>query len=137
MNSSLKGLLTFVAIVLMVLGVSFGLALFLSSSDKNQNTEQEQAVVTEPKIYTVPLDAKDIKPVNAEIKKFDYIQFNSEDGGQHQIVKVNQGEHGGEALKSSVFGGDEGYRVQFKDVGTFYLKDTFNPEQKITILVQE
>ena len=123
--------------MMLVGGTVFFTALKLLGKS-NQTSNQQQATTTnEPAIYKVPLDKNSKEPVNAAIKKNDYIQFDSEDGGQHHIVRLGEGEHGGDTLDSGVFGADEGYRVQFKDIGTFYLQDKLNPDIKISVTVTE
>lgn len=117
-------------------GAAFGVTRALTGSDSQPVNQTQEETVSEPVLYTVLLDKNKKEPISMTIRAGEYIQFNSEDGGQHQIMPTGEGEHGQDALSSPVFGGAEGYRIQFKDIGQFELKDNFEPDQMITVQVQ-
>ncbi len=66
-----------------------------------------------------------------------YVQFNSKDGKTHDLSLGAGGEehqHVGK-FQSGEFKGDEGWRVQFKDEGTFTFHDHYNPKVNIVVIV--
>lgn len=136
--SSKKEILVVTLLLLLIGGLIFWGSLKVFGNLSKSDTIQEQAEKTEPAVYRVGLDKNKKEPISLEVKLNEYVQFDSEDGQQHQIVQAGDGEHGSDAIGGSEpFGGEEGYRMQFKDIGTYYLQDKFNPELKINVIVKK
>lgn len=90
-------------------------------------------------VYEVALRSENKDPIDLLIKKGEYVQFNSKDGGQHQIVQGRHGntEHAKQALDSKVFNGDEGYLIEFKATGKYEFHDNYDHDYTINILVYD
>lgn len=123
-------------IVILVAGVGSGavFATMYLTRDKPTSssvTSQQQSV--EPASYKIVLDVTDKNPVSMQVKQGEFVVFVPEDSSQHRIVSSGSGEHAEDAFDSGVFEASQSYRMQVKDIGTFKLKDTFNPDKKIVI----
>ena len=71
------------------------------------------------------------------VAKGSYVQFNSKDGNTHDLSLGGGGsehEHKGN-FQSGDFKGDEGWRVQFNDEGTFTFHDHYNPQVNVVVVV--
>lgn len=90
-------------------------------------------------VYEIELKKENKDPIDLLIKKDEYVQFNSKDGGQHQIVQGGHDntEHAQQSLDSTVFSGDEGYLVQFKKTGKYEFHDNYDHDYTMTIIVYE
>ncbi|MGI9027830.1 MAG: cupredoxin domain-containing protein [Candidatus Saccharimonadales bacterium] len=91
-------------------------------------------------VYSVDLRKENKDPIDLLIKKGEFVQFNSKDGQQHQIVKGghSSGEHGGGGMvDSGVFDADEGYQIQFNEVGKFDFHDNLDRDYTITVIVYD
>lgn len=134
---------TLLAVILVILVGGFLVSSPSSSKtdapdDSSQEVKSEQSDVSEkgePDVYSLDLNNSSDDPITVQINVGDYIQFNGDEGQQHQIVQSGEGEHGDEELDSGVFSGDQAYRVRFSDEGSFVLTDTFNPALRITVSV--
>lgn len=104
--------------------------------------------------HEVELTKTNKDAVDLLINVGDYVQFNSKDGGEHQIIQgkptVEHGhdelsdathgeEHGTSSspLDSGIFKADEGYSLQFKNVGKYEFHDNFNHDYAITVIVYD
>lgn len=91
-------------------------------------------------VHTVDIKKENNQPIDLLIKKGEFVQFNSKDGGEHQIV---QGEHSSELhggnglIDSGVFKGDEGYLLEFKEIGKFNFHDNLDRDYSITVIVYD
>ncbi|HUP26270.1 MAG TPA: hypothetical protein VM124_01325 [Candidatus Limnocylindrales bacterium] len=101
------------------------------SSDCGQRTtcialEKDQA---QPNAVTVPVGG--------------YVQFNSADGRQHNIGLGGGDEHhDGKhvhlgAYASGDFKADEGWKVQFNEMGTYDFHDHYHPDIHVTVVVYQ
>lgn len=74
-------------------------------------------------------------PDTIAVKLGSYLQFNSADGKSHSLsLGKGGGEHSHRGkFNSGKFSGDEGWRVQFNQEGSFFFHDHLNP--KINVLV--
>ncbi len=91
-------------------------------------------------IHNVDVHRDNDQPIDLLVNKGEYVQFNSKDGGNHQIVLGGHGSdhHGGEGqIDSGVFKAEEGYRVQFKESGKFNFHDNLDRDYTITIIVYD
>jgi len=128
----------FIVVAIAVVGAgSVGVTLLLTGDSDNSNSDSSQMQDApsnqQPQIQKVALNTKDQSPLLIQAKQGDYIQFEPSDDSKHQIVSAGSGEHAEDGFDSGVFDSTESYRMQVKDLGTFELQDTFNPDQKITI----
>ncbi len=126
-----------IIVAILVVGVgSVGVTLLLTGNDNGtDNTAQVQSESTQqqPQIQMVSLDIEDQSPLLIQARQGDYIQFEPVDDSSHQIISSGDGEHAEDGFDSGVFNADQNFRMQVKDIGTFELQDTYNPDKKITI----
>lgn len=104
--------------------------------------------------HVVSLTKDQTEPVDLLINVGDYVQFNSKDGSEHQIIQGKPtADHGhdeyadavhGEAhgatdspLDSGIFKADEGYLLQLKNVGKYEFHDNFNHDYAISVIVYD
>ena len=140
--------------------ISFG-AVFAIRSDNGQVASNTTTSRTANQVFgskenphQVSLTKDQTEPVDLLINVGDYVQFNSKDGSEHQIIQGKPtADHGhdeyadavhGEAhgdsvspLDSGVIKADEGYLVQFKDIGKLEFHDNFNHDYAITVIVYD
>ncbi len=67
------------------------------------------------------------------------VQFNSADGRSHNLSLGKGGEehnHRG-PFASGEFGADEAWRVQFKQAGSYFFHDHYNPSSIVLVVVYE
>ncbi|MCA9324542.1 hypothetical protein KC959_03485 [Candidatus Saccharibacteria bacterium] len=134
-KSNLFEALTIVVAVVVVGAGAVGGTLLLTrnSGDGDTNDVQSSVAEREPQIQKVVLNVDDQAPITVQVRQGDYIQFEPTDDSKHQIISVGSGEHAEDGFDSGIFESTQSYRMQVKDIGTFELQDTFNPDQKITI----
>lgn len=104
--------------------------------------------------HQVSLTKSQEEPIDLLIDAGDYVQFNSGDGGEHQVIQGKPtADHGhdeyadavhGEAhgaadspLDSGIIKADEGYLVQFNQVGKFDFHDNYNHHYAVTVIVYD
>ncbi len=99
--------------------------------------------------HIVKLQSDRAEPSAIAITRGDYVQFNSADGRTHNIGQgrgddqvhvaagLDEHDHAGDGKESGDFGPDEGYRVQFNQVGTYDFHDHLNPTISVTVIVYE
>lgn len=127
------------AIIIAAASISFGLTY----------SKQPNTVAATGNVVQVDLLGDHAEPSVVSVEKGQYVQFNTKDNKRHDI---GQGrgesvthpthsdvghEHAFEAKQSGVFGGDEAYKVQFKETGTFTFHDHLNPTISIVVVVYE
>lgn len=90
--------------------------------------------------YQVQLQATKATPDTLSIPVGSTVQFDSHDGNEHELA-LGEGaadghghDHTG-AYSSGTFGADEGWRVQFKETGTYFFHDHKNPDINILVVV--
>lgn len=79
------------------------------------------------------------EPDTLTVKVGEYVQFNSNDGKKHSLSLGKGGEvheHNG-PFSSGEFKADEAWRVQFKEPGTYYFHDHFDPAINILLVVYD
>lgn len=96
------------------------------------------------KISYINLYSDKFSPNTLAIKINESVEFDSKDGGKHTIV---QGKGDGmqdihnhdsnSSLQSKEFNSDEGYRVNFKQVGTYFFSDTKITNDYVTVVVYD
>ncbi len=150
----------FVAGGLLIAILSFG-AAFAIRSNAEESVATTASTVTEDSTlgtkenpHVVSLTKDQSKPVDLLINVGDYVQFNSKDGGEHQIIQgkptadhghdeyadaVHGEEHGktDSPLDSGVIKSDEGYLLQFNNIGKFEFHDNYNHDSEITVIVYD
>lgn len=135
------GLLT-----LLVLGISIGFVFSYTLAQKNavepkmDDISSGQVADKDGKVvYEVQLRKENKDPIDLLIKKGESVQFNSKDGGQHQIVQGGHGNttHGTSSLDSGVFNNDEGYLLEFKETGKYDFHDNYDHDYTITVIVYD
>lgn len=99
----------------------------------------------------VALTPEGMKPDELAVKVGEFVQFNSADGKRHNI-SLGEGAGGAEdsghaahkgkhehtsGYASGDFEADEAWRVQFREPGTYYLHDHYNPKLNILVIVYE
>jgi plastocyanin len=161
-KSQFKPFLPFIAGGVIVAIISFATVFALrSNNDEPTNatavassTSEDSSLGSKQNPHQVSLTKDQTKPVDLLIDVGDYVQFNSKDGGEHQIIQgkptadhghdeyadaVHGEEHGAadSPLDSGVFKADEGYIVQFNDVGKYEFHDNYNHDYEISIIVYD
>lgn len=162
--SSNKSRIRFIAPILagglLVAVVSFVVAYSLRSdssaslANTSESASSSSTLGSKENPHTVALTKDQTKPVDLLINVGDYVQFNSKDGSEHQIIEgkptedhghdayadaVHGHEHGESRsmLDSGVFAADEGYLVQFSNVGKYNFHDNYNHDYAITVIVYD
>jgi plastocyanin len=85
----------------------------------------------------IDITSDGIKPGEVAIEAGRYVQFNTKDGKTHNLSLGKGGEahdHTG-PLHSGDFKKDEAWRVQFKEEGSYYFHDHYNPELSVLVVV--
>ena len=97
-----------------------------------------------PMVHMVALGTDHATPTALAIKKGDYVQFNSKDGGLHEIAlgsgdayASNHNHEGIDQAGSGIFKADEGYKVQFKKTGTYEFHDHLHPDVFVSVIVYQ
>lgn len=141
---SKKQILVSLAGFLVFAGLGFGISYKLSSTTEVPTSGSAATEGSKDNPHQLALSKADKDPVDLLIKKGDYVQFNSKDGSQHQIIQgaSTMAEHGPtehvpSPLDSGVFNGDEGYLLQFKEIGKYEFHDNYDHDHTITIVVYE
>lgn len=121
-------------IILFAVGVATGISLVAVT------VWQQSKVVGVTKAVALERDAA--KPSVVAVKKGEYVQFNSRDGREHNLVQGQldggvSGGHGTSDKQSGIFKANEAWRVQFKEKGTYNFYDQFNPRIVITVITYE
>ena len=156
MSLNKKQLSIYAVCFITVAGVAFGLTYKITAKkDKPAAiTVTEQGTKENPFQVALKKDNKD--PVDLLIKTGDYVQFNSKDGGEHQIIQGKPTtEHGNtspannehiesdsrpeqsKALDSGIIKPDEGYLLQFNKTGKYEFHDNYSHEYTITIIAYD
>ena len=140
--------------------IGFGAIYALRSGNNNSVTANAQLTTSNSTIGTkqnphlVALTKDQKAPIDLLVDVGDYVQFNSKDGGEHQIIQGKQSvEHGHDALSdatngeehgtsaspldSGIIKADEGYLVQFKNVGKYEFHDNYNHHYAVTVIVYD
>ncbi len=132
-------LLTFIIIGSLAFGV-----LYTVSKDTQKPASSESAQGTKQNPYQVSLKKENKEPVDLLIKKGEYVQFNSSDGEDHQIIQgasTNEEhgptEHVPSPLDSGLIKSDEGYLLQFKETGKYDFHDNYDHDYTISVLVYD
>lgn len=126
------GRLTLIIIVAAIAGaIGFAVAFALSSSQK------ATAPTARCGGYCVNLYSHKAEPESLAVKVGDFVQFNSADGKPHSLSLGEGGQaHQHETnFSSGVFKGDEAWRVQFKNEGSFVFHDHLNPKISTVVVV--
>lgn len=127
---------TWVLVISAVVIVALGSALVSFLLTRNSN---QQSITTDQRINTVALKKSNNQPIDLLIKAGEYVQFNSADGEQHQVVQGHNSNttHGENMLDSGVFDGDEGYKIQFTKIGKYEFHDNNDHDYTITVIVYD
>lgn len=140
--------------------LSFGAAFTIRSTSESpvSNTLSQategSTLGTKQNPHVVSLTKDQEEPIDLLINVGDYVQFNSKDGSQHQIIQgkptadhghdayadaVHGEEHGktNSPLDSGIMQADEGYLLQFKNIGKFEFHDNYNHHYAVTVIVYD
>lgn len=151
----------FVAGGLLVAIISFASVYAVRSGvEQPVNSNVASATVDKPALgskenpHLVSLTKDQTQPVDLLINVGDYVQFNSKDGSEHQLIQGKPtADHGhdeyadavhGEAhgatdspLDSGIIKADEGYLLQLNRVGKYDFHDNYNHNYAITVIVYD
>lgn len=128
-----KQTIILVAIALLASFISFSVVKAISVNNSHKNTSSVPAC----KDTCVSLYEDKASPNTIAVAVGSYVQFNSKDGKTHDLSLGAGGEehqHMGK-FQSGEFKADEGWRVQFKNEGTFTFHDHYNPKVNIVVIV--
>jgi plastocyanin len=128
---------------LVMAGIAYGAVYNLASSPKNASNASATTLGSKDKPHEISLSKAQEEPIDLVVKAGDYVQFNSKDGNEHQIViGPAKQEHGATApnheaseLSSGIIKKDEGYLLPLPNTGKFEFHDNYNHNYTITILV--
>ncbi|MEO5498991.1 MAG: hypothetical protein ABIR46_00660 [Candidatus Saccharimonadales bacterium] len=129
-NSTKLQILAVVLVSLVGFGAVYGYTKYSNSNSPSQSSCKDTCVA---------LGIDGAAPNSIAVALNSYVQFNSADGKSHNLSLGEGGEeheHTGK-FNSGVFKADEGWRVQFKDEGTFIFHDHFNPKINVVVVVYE
>ena len=130
---SRKQFVTLAAVLLVASLVSF-LAIFtLSTRDKDSRTSSQSTCQG----TCVSLYEDRASPDTLAVSVGSFVQFNSKDGKTHDLSLGgggNEHQHKGK-FQSGEFKGDEGWRVQFNEEGTYTFHDHYNPKVNVVLVV--
>jgi plastocyanin len=138
MTKNVRLIIVVAGILVVTSGFGFGLARLTAPKTASAAAD-----------HTVNLLADRADPTAIAVLKGEYVQFNSKDGKTHNIgqgsgddpVHQQLGQdvhaHNYNEKESGNFGADEGYRVQFNEVGTYAFHDHLNPKISVTVIVYE
>ncbi|MES2876676.1 MAG: hypothetical protein V4678_04380 [Patescibacteria group bacterium] len=160
-KDTLKKLGPIVAGGVLVAIISFAAVIAIRSgneesavSNTTSNVTDDSTLGSKENPHQVSLTKDQTKPVDLLINVGDYVQFNSKDGSEHQIIQgkptadhghdeyadaVHGEEHGAtdSPLDSGIIKADEGYLVQFKEIGKLEFHDNYNHDYAITVIVYD
>lgn len=136
-----------------VLGFVASYQITMNNSNTAEATEVSK-LGTKQNPHEIALTSDQKEPIDVLINVGDYIQFNSRDGGDHQVIQgkptiehghdelsdaTNGEEHGtsGSPLDSGLIKADEGYLVQFNNVGKYEFHDNYHHAYAITVIVYD
>lgn len=124
--------LILIGIMVVAALASFGAVYAVTGNKSSSSSVNEDCNGTCVSLY------KDkASPNTIAVAKGGFVQFNSKDGNVHDLSLGGGGsehEHKGK-FQSGDFKGDEGWRVQFNDEGTFTFHDHYNPEVNVVVVV--
>ncbi len=156
-----------VTLLIVVVALGIGFAASYTLAQKSESSQQSKAADQLPAgrlpdkdgkaVYEVQLIRGTKEPVDLLLKTGDYVQFNSKDGGEHQIIqgKNTNTEHGdtapatndhaeagdrpekAKALDSGIIKPDEGYLIQFNNTGKYEFHDNYDHDYTITVIVYD
>ena len=124
---------TLAAVLLVASLVSF-LAIFTLSTRNKDNRMSSQSTCQGT---CVDLYEDKASPDTLAVSVGSFVQFNSKDGKTHDLSLGgggNEHQHKGK-FQSGEFKGDEGWRVQFKEEGTYTFHDHYNPKVNVVLVV--
>ncbi len=130
MKKKLKDQITLIATVAVITAViTFGATLTFGNN--------QTGAPANCKGECVALGKNKATPDTLAVKVGSYVQFNSADGKTHRL-SIGEGgkehDHKGN-FSSGDFKGDEAWRVQFKDKGSFLFHDHYNPKISVSVVV--
>lgn len=135
LKKSLQKPLVLIAVVFVVIVLAAGIGYAISQKNgKNDAANSKKPASQETSIRLL---GKTANPDIVTVKAGSYVQFNSADGGKHNIALEHAAvQHNDDKeYHSGDFEKDEAWRVQFKKDGTYTFRDEFNPEVKIRVVV--
>jgi plastocyanin len=126
----------FYIVGLSAMAVAVGLTGYMLTSHSlvNKNNTAHAHVCED---HCVALEASRANPDTLTVKAGEFVQFNSADGNSHSLSLGEGGEDHGHngPFSSGEFKADEGWRVQFKEPGTYFFHDHHHPEINILVVV--
>lgn len=128
----MKNLISRKHIVLTIVAVLFSFVSVYSIT-----TSASTNAVKCPVEACVSLNKQVATPTVVTVTSGSYVQFNSTDGGKHNIALAHSVvQHSDESeFDSGDFGGDEAYKVQFKQDGAYTFRDKYNNKVSINVIV--
>jgi hypothetical protein len=126
---------------LVVAGI-FGLSLLIGAAAV---LRPKPVVTGSGKLHSISLLSDHADPDIVFVKVGEEVQFNARDGKSHNISQgesIHQHSAATDAAQSpgkesGTFGSTEGYRVAFRQAGTFLFHDTLNDSINVTVVAYE
>lgn len=123
-------------VVLLVLPLIIATGSFLAAKQYAEQEKVVEASACEAR-ECISLTESGATPAEITIPAGSYVQFNSRDGKTHNMSLGQGGEehdHKG-PFHSGEFKGDEAWKVQFKEDGSYYFHDHYNPKINVLVVV--
>ncbi len=122
---------------ILIAGMFMAVAVVAFAGTYALTNDQQLAATSECADTCVSLKSDKAYPDTVTVTPGSYVQFNSADGNSHSL-SLGQGGHDHAhhgKFSSGTFGADEGWRVQFKEEGSFVFHDHMNPEISVLVVV--
>jgi plastocyanin len=132
--------------IIFIVSLAVGAVIFIATATSPRSSGEVvvAGASSDASVHMVALGPNDAADPNTlAIKVGEYIQFNSNDGKQHQIAQGKGHDFGEDhehiegGLESGTFAADEAFKVQFKQQGTYFFHDNLNPSITISVVVYD
>ncbi len=131
-----KHLFIILTLTLIISGLSFAGGLALSMRHNQKVSDSTQVTCDE---VCVSLYSDRASPDTVTVNSGEFIRFNSADGEKHNLTLGSDDKHHStsaiDEYSSGDFNGDEAWRVQFKEDGTYSFKDKYNDSIRVNVIV--
>lgn len=128
----------------MAAGIAFAATSQFSEKSEKSAQLSTQVRGTKENPHQIELAKANGDPIDLLIKTGEYVQFNSKDEGEHQIIQGAStmsdhapSEHVPSPLDSGVIKADEGFLLQFKTRGKYEFHDNYDHDYTITIITYD
>lgn len=132
--------ITLAAGFILIAGIALGLTYSLSASPDVTSVALTSPQGSKENPHEIVLTNERKEPIDMVISSGDYIQFNSKDGKDHQILQGAATEDHAPSpspLDSGIIKDGKSYLLQFNKTGKYEFHDNYNHNYTITVLVYD